>query len=111
MLADHEAMAAPALECAENAGASYADVRIVEERERTIGVRLGEVGQIRQSESLGTGVRVLVDGAWGYAAAPDPTADTWTSWSRERLRCVSAEWAGLLPESPTHNSYRRSQPL
>ncbi|MAE75363.1 MAG: peptidase C69 [Planctomycetes bacterium] len=68
-------MAAPALECAENAGASYADVRIVEERERTIGVRLGEVGQIRQSESLGTGVRVLVDGAWGYAAAPDPTSD------------------------------------
>jgi TldD protein len=51
-------------------GASYADARLVRlERER-IAVRDAQVDSVQRSSSYGIGVRVLVDGAWGFAASP-----------------------------------------
>ena len=52
-------------------GASYADVRMADDRHRGLTTKNGKVGSASVAESFGFGVRVIVDGAWGYAASDD----------------------------------------
>src|SRR4051812_31752255 len=49
------------------AGAGYADARAVVRRSQSVGVKNGRVDEITDAETEGIGVRVLVDGAWGFA--------------------------------------------
>jgi len=58
-----------ALDLAEQKGAQYADIRIVENLTETITMKDGVPETINQSESIGFGVRTLVDGAWGFASS------------------------------------------
>ncbi len=57
-----------ALDAAKRGGASYADVRIVRRRTERIATREDHVISVGASETYGIGVRVIVDGAWGFAA-------------------------------------------
>ncbi len=57
-----------AIETARIRGAAYADVRHVHRREEDLTVRTGRVEAASSSESEGLGIRVLVDGAWGFAS-------------------------------------------
>jgi TldD protein len=63
-----------ALDVALGSGASYADVRAVESRDRTLAVKNGVVAQAAEDESFGIGVRVIAHGAWGFAATDDLSA-------------------------------------
>ena len=58
-----------ALDTARTRGASYADVRIVRREVQTISAKNGKVEALAHSDSLGFGVRVIADGAWGFAAS------------------------------------------
>jgi TldD protein len=58
-----------ALDLAEMGGAQYADIRVIENRTESIQVKNGVVESINSSESMGFGVRVLVDGAWGFSSS------------------------------------------
>jgi TldD protein len=58
-----------ALDTAVQRGAGYADVRVVRRAEESISVKAGRVDALALGESEGFGVRVLVDGAWGFAAS------------------------------------------
>ena len=49
--------------------AQYADVRLVETSQERFVVRNGVVDTLSMDESLGIGVRVLVNGAWGFASS------------------------------------------
>ena len=60
---------ASALDTAKRAGATYADVRIVRRRTERIATREDHVTSVGASETYGMGVRVIVDGAWGFAAS------------------------------------------
>jgi TldD protein len=60
-----------ALDVAKLRGASYADVRIGDDRSRALATKSGKIGSASDSESLGIGVRVIADGAWGYAASDE----------------------------------------
>lgn len=64
-----------ALDTAKQKGASYADVRINRYLRQSINTREKRVTNISNSESFGVGVRVLVDGTWGFAASREVTAD------------------------------------
>jgi TldD protein len=66
-----EELHARALDAAVGAGASYADVRSVETTSEAIAVRGEVIESLERSESIGFGVRVLCEGAWGYAASAD----------------------------------------
>ncbi len=66
-----EELCARALETARLKGAGYADVRLVQTRTQSLSVKNGVVEGLASTESLGFGVRVLVDGAWGFAASRD----------------------------------------
>src|ERR1700751_339260 len=48
-------------------GASYADARAVVRRSQLVATKNRRVDQVDDVESEGIGVRVLVDGAWGFA--------------------------------------------
>ena len=60
-----------ALNIANQRGASYADARIVDDRSRALATKNGKIGHAADSESLGIGIRVIADGAWGFAASDD----------------------------------------
>src|SRR2546425_4046003 len=49
------------------AGASYADARAIVRRSQLISSKNRRLDQVDDVESEGIGVRVLVDGAWGFA--------------------------------------------
>jgi TldD protein len=58
-----------ALDAAVAAGASYADARSVATTAESLTVEGDAVQALDRSESIGYGVRVLADGAWGFAAS------------------------------------------
>src|SRR6202023_2033218 len=63
------------LETARLRGASYADVRVMHQRQRDLTTKNGQVGTLAQSESIGLGIRVLANGAWGFASTDRMTRD------------------------------------
>src|ERR1700745_1579260 len=57
-----------ALDTARLRGAAYGDVRVMHLRQRDLTTKNGQVGTLSQSESIGLGIRVLTNGAWGFAS-------------------------------------------
>src|SRR5688500_11881351 len=57
-----------ALAHAASLGATYADIRINRYRRESIATRERQVQNMSRSTSYGLGLRVLVNGAWGFAA-------------------------------------------
>jgi TldD protein len=64
-------LALNALEFALKPNVAYADVRVIESRDRDLSTKNGKPGTVSSSESLGMGIRVLADGCWGFAATDD----------------------------------------
>jgi TldD protein len=62
-------LAEAALNAAQVKGAAYADVRLDEQVQQDIAVKNGELAAVSDDSSEGVGVRVLVDGAWGFAGS------------------------------------------
>jgi TldD protein len=58
-----------ALNLAEVRGASYADVRVVHSQTERLVVKDGVATDLNMEESAGFGVRIFVDGAWGFASS------------------------------------------
>jgi len=56
-------------------GVQFADCRIVDERQPGLATKNGKVGHAADSQSLGIGIRVLANGAWGFAATEDLTRE------------------------------------
>jgi len=57
------------LNVAEVKGATYADVRIVRRENQGIVVKNGKVEGLSQDENQGFGVRVILNGSWGFASS------------------------------------------
>jgi TldD protein len=56
------------LNAAKKRGVTYADVRIVSFRHQNISTEDLRVSGVHESESTGVGIRVIANGAWGFAA-------------------------------------------
>ena len=63
------------LDIARLRGATYADVRVMHLRQRDLTTKSGEVGTLSQSESIGLGIRVVVNGAWGFSSTDQLTRE------------------------------------
>jgi TldD protein len=63
------------LDVARLRGATYADVRVMHMRQRDLTTKNGAVGTLGQSESIGLGIRVVANGAWGFASTDMLTRD------------------------------------
>ncbi len=68
-------LADAALQAARQTGASYCDVRIGRYLNQAVITRERNVQNVTNSESAGVGVRVIVDGAWGFAATHQRTPE------------------------------------
>lgn len=64
-----------ALNAARASGATYADVRIGRYLNQFIITREDKVQNVVNTESFGTGIRVIANGTWGFASTHDVTAD------------------------------------
>jgi TldD protein len=73
--ADQRDLAMRALDAARSAGAQYADVRINRNRNQSVGTRERQITGFQDSETAGFGVRVLAQGAWGFAASRELNPD------------------------------------
>ena len=58
-----------ALNLAQVKGATYADMRIVRRQTQTISVKNGVVQSMSLNDTQGFGVRVIAEGAWGFASS------------------------------------------
>jgi TldD protein len=86
-------LASWALETAKLRGASLAEARIVDERNRSLATKNGKIGAASDAESLGIGIRVIVDGAFGFAATDD--------LSRESVEACAAKAVDIAKASAT----------
>jgi len=81
---------AAALNAATLAGATYADVRIVESAREDLQVATGVVEAVEISESFGMGVRAICNGAWGFASSRTVTAAEASRVAREAVAIAKA---------------------
>jgi TldD protein len=94
-----------AIETAKRRGASYADARVMDIRHRDISTKNGEVGTLSESESLGIGIRVIANGAWGFAATDRLTREGVDACAAEAVVIARASAlakrknVALVPES------------
>ncbi|HEX6629771.1 MAG TPA: TldD/PmbA family protein, partial [Gemmatimonadaceae bacterium] len=79
-----------ALNAAKMAGAQYADVRIQRQRQNFIFTREHQIQQVVDTDSLGCGVRALVDGTWGFAATQTLTKDGVAAAARDAVAIAKA---------------------
>src|SRR5215468_5129505 len=95
-----------ALNTAALQGASYADVRIVAQRSRALTTKNGKVGSASDAESVGMSVRVIADGAWGFAASAELGRGAVEATAAEAVAIAQAssrvkrENVRLAPEKP-----------
>jgi TldD protein len=68
-------LADAALNTAKGAGASYCDVRVGRYLRQFVITREKNVQNVINTESTGVGIRVIADGAWGFAATNDLSTD------------------------------------
>jgi TldD protein len=85
-----------ALETAKLRGATLAEARIVDERDRALATKNGKIGSASDSESLGIGIRVIAGGAFGFAATDD--------LSREGVQRCAATAVDIAKASATVKS-------
>src|SRR6059058_4766982 len=79
-----------ALDTAKLRGASYGDVRTMHLRQRDLTTKNGQVGTLAQSESIGIGVRVLANGAWGFASTDRLTREGVASCAAQAVSIAKA---------------------
>jgi TldD protein len=100
-----------ALNAAQIGGASYADVRVVRRREESIAIKTGRLEGVALGETEGFGVRVLVDGAWGFAASHRLELDEAERVARLAVRIARASATALRRKvvlddrPPAHGTY------
>ncbi len=95
-----------AMDTAQTRRASYADARVVDLRYRELSTKNGRVGTLAESESLGIGVRVIAEGAWGFASTDQLTREGVQACAAQAVAIARASALAkrhdvvLAPEAP-----------
>ena len=100
-----------ALDTAAHLGAEYADARVVRRMDESIAIKSGRVEGVAAGESEGFGVRVLVDGAWGFASSNRLTTAEADRVAGQAVRIAKASATALRDRvrlddrPPAHGTY------
>jgi TldD protein len=92
-----EELASRAVQAALEAGASYADARYTMQESEEVHAKNGAVESLRSSAGHGVGVRVIAEGAWGFAATSTLTTQAVEEAARLAVRIARAS----APTQPT----------
>jgi TldD protein len=101
-----------ALDAAQRAGAGYADVRVVERAVESVTVKNGALEAAQARDSAGLGIRVLIDGGWGFSASARMEPDEAERIAREaadvaRASAASRRQPTVLDDThPARGTYR-----
>jgi TldD protein len=79
-----------AIGAAKSAGATFSDARIGRYRQNFVGTREKQIVQVGDTDSIGIGIRALVNGAWGFAATQNLTRDGVAAAAREAATIAKA---------------------
>ncbi len=79
-----------ALSAAKRAGATYADARIVRRRTERVATREDHILSVASGETYGIGIRVIADGAWGFASTPLVTVASAEETARKAVAIARA---------------------
>lgn len=113
-IANVRALMDAALNAAKMAGATYADVRCSRQRQNFVFTREQQIQNVVDTDTVGLGVRALVDGTWGFAATRILTIDGAAAAAREAVaiakasrvaRAIGVEW---LPTPTVKDGYWKS---
>jgi TldD protein len=74
-------------------GASYGDIRILQRRTQRVAVRNGGISDLVEAETFGFGVRVIANGAWGFASSSE--------LNRKEVERVAAQAVDIARASAT----------
>jgi TldD protein len=89
-------LVAVALDAAKSAGAGYADVRFVRNRNQNVSTREQRVQAVSDSETYGFGIRALVDGSWGFAASRELTREEVSRVAKQAVAQARANRSALV---------------
>src|SRR3954470_6380928 len=95
----HFEEACAAVQAALDAGARYADARVMVRRSESMTARDGEVEDLASAESAGLGVRALVGSSWGFYAVPDLSDAAARAAGRRAAQIAAA--SATVPGPPT----------
>jgi TldD protein len=102
-----------AIDVALGSGAGYADARTVARRVQHVATKNGEVESVSDGETEGIGVRVLVDGAWGFACdrrlsedGAREAAERAVAFARASAGRAGRRRVELVPVPVEHGEYR-----
>src|SRR6202163_736043 len=79
-----------ALDTAKLRGATYADARVMDIRNRNLSTKNGQVGTLSESESFGVGIRVIAHGSWGFASTDRLTREGIAACAAEAVAIAKA---------------------
>jgi TldD protein len=103
--------ATAAVQAALDAGARYADARVMQRRYESMNARNGEIDSLVQNSDGGVGVRALVGSGWGFFAVADLDSSS-VRRAGERAAEIAAASAlvargesALLPANPVTGSW------
>jgi TldD protein len=105
------AVADLAVRAAIDAGATYADARVMHRRSESLSARNGEIVAVRQDADSGLGVRALVGSGWGFFAVADLSdaavrrAGETASQIAAASALVSRPGSGLVPSAASVGSW------
>ncbi|MRS65683.1 TldD/PmbA family protein [Larkinella terrae] len=91
-------LADAALNAAKAKGASYTDIRIGRYLRQFVTTREDKVQNIVNTESFGVGVRVIVDGCWGFASVVDAKSEAQTAKAAEEAVAIAKANARLIKQ-------------
>ena len=86
-----------ALNTAKSLGATYADARIGRYLNQYVFTREDKVQNVVNTESFGIGIRVIVNGTWGFSSTNDVTADGISKATQQAVAIAKAN-SGLQKE-------------
>jgi len=102
------------LDTAASLGATYADIRIINSQNQSLFVKNGRVEEISSSTSAGFGVRLIANGAWGFASSFQITREDIEEVTRLafQIALASAQVKKkdiiLSEEEPVQDSYKNN---
>lgn len=87
-----------AMDLANKQKVEFADIRIIREREQNLGIDTGVLSTSDNSLSFGFGVRVLYNGAWGFASSSEVTESEIKRITQQAILIAKA--SAMLKDKP-----------
>jgi TldD protein len=96
MTSTERALLLLAIDVARDAGADYADARVIRTQLEAVSTRELNISGVQSSDSFGINLRALVNGSWGFSATQSMGSEAVTAMAREAVAVARAN-SSIIP--------------